>query len=56
MHILFVGKCCPSHTINTIIQKTGKNPGIQIVKFSRLILEGFPPQLTKTPKNKEQIQ
>lgn len=41
MHILFVGKCCPSHTINTIIQKTGKNPGIQIVKFSRLILEGF---------------
>lgn len=41
MHILFVGKCSPTHTINSIIQKTGKNPGIQIVKFSRLILEGF---------------
>ena len=41
MHILFVGKCSPAHTINSIIQKTGKNPGIQIVKFSRLILEGF---------------
>lgn len=41
MHILFVGKCSPTHTINAIIQKTGKNPGIQIVKFSRLILEGF---------------
>lgn len=41
MHILFVGKCCPNHTINSIIEKTGKNPGIQIVKFSRLILEGF---------------
>lgn len=41
MHILFVGKCSPAHTINSIIEKTGKNPGIQIVKFSRLILEGF---------------
>ena len=41
MHRLFVGKCSPAHTINSIIQKTGKNPGIQIVKFSRLILEGF---------------
>lgn len=41
MHILFVGKCSPTHTINKIIQQTGKNPGIQIVKFSRLILEGF---------------
>ena len=41
MHILFVGKVCPSHTANTIMKKSGKNPGFQIIKFSRLILDGF---------------
>ena len=41
MHILFVGKVCPTNTANTIMRKTGKNPGFQIIKFSRLILDGF---------------
>ena len=41
MHILFVGKVCPANTANTIMRKTGKNPGFQIIKFSRLILDGF---------------
>ena len=41
MHILFVGKVCPSRTANMIMKKTGKNPGFQIIKFSRLILDGF---------------
>ena len=33
MHILFVGKVCPTNTANTIMRKTGKNPGFQIIKF-----------------------
>lgn len=41
MHILFVGKVCPSKTANIIMKKTGENPGFQIIKFSRLLLDGF---------------
>lgn len=41
MNILFIGKSCPLKTASEILQKSGKNPGYQIIKFIDLILKGF---------------
>lgn len=41
MNILFIGKACPLKTAEIILQKSGKNPGYQIIKFTDLILKGF---------------
>lgn len=41
MNILFIGKACPLRTAQSILQKSGKNPGYQIIKFTDLILKGL---------------
>lgn len=41
MNILFIGKACPLETANSILQKSGQNPGFQIIKFMDLILKGL---------------
>lgn len=41
MNILVVGKACPLKRANEILQKSGKNPGYQIIKFMDLIIQGF---------------
>lgn len=41
MNILFIGKACPLKTAQSILLKSGKNPGYQIIKFTDLILKGF---------------
>lgn len=41
MNILIVGKACPFETAHAILQKSGKNPGYQIIKFMDLIIQGF---------------
>lgn len=41
MNILFIGKACPLKTAQSILEKSGKNPGYQIIKFTDLILKGF---------------
>jgi hypothetical protein len=41
MNVLFVGKTSTFKTANAILEKTGQNPGFQIIKFINLITDGF---------------
>ena len=40
-NVLFVGKCSTYTTATSILEKTKKNPGFQIIKFINLLLEGL---------------